>query len=115
MELADGYAWPMTTTLFLAPVVYPWYLLWMLPFVRSISALPIIVWSVGIIPTYYVWHLRRLGLPWAVPGWVMVLEYGSVALTSATLAFLHSREAGRTALLGNPMGARRHGPYDSPN
>jgi len=76
---SDAFAWPMAASLLCAPVVYPWYLLWVLPFLRSSSALPIIIWTVSIIPTYYVWHLRTLGRPWVVPGWVMMLEYGAMA------------------------------------
>jgi len=83
---SDAFAWPMAASLLCAPVVYPWYLLWLLPFVRSGSTLPIIVWTVSIIPTYYVWHLRTLGRPWLVPGWVMMLEYGSVAVAAAIIA-----------------------------
>src|SRR5258708_19176373 len=82
---SDAVAWPMAASLLCAPVVYPWYLLWLLPFVRSASALPIIIWTVSIIPTYYVWHLRTLGRPWIVPGWVMLLEYGSVAVVGAII------------------------------
>ena len=48
----DAFAWPMAASLLCAPVVYPWYLLWMLPFLRSASTLPIIIWTVSIIPTY---------------------------------------------------------------
>src|SRR5262249_21177405 len=33
---ADAFAWPIAASLLCAPVVYPWYLLWLLPFVRSI-------------------------------------------------------------------------------
>ena len=29
----DTFAWPMAASLLCAPVVYPWYLLWLLPFV----------------------------------------------------------------------------------
>ena len=88
----DGYssntfAWPMTATLLCAPVVYPWYLLWLLPFVRSVSTLPIIVWTISIIPTFYVWHLRTLGGRWVVPGWILLLEYGSVAVAAAIIEF----------------------------
>jgi len=91
-EASSAFAWPMAALLFCAPVVYPWYLLWLLPFLRSTSMLPLIIWTVSIIPTYVVWHLRTLGRPWAVPGWIMLLEYGSVA-TSATIIVLrrHTR------------------------
>jgi hypothetical protein len=56
-------------------------LLSLLPFLTSTSTVLIIVWSVSIIPTYVEWHLRNLGRPWgALPAWVMLLEYGSVAI-----------------------------------
>jgi alpha-1,6-mannosyltransferase len=80
---ADAFAWPMAGSLLCAPVVYPWYLLWMLPFLRSPSTLPIIIWTVSIIPTYVVWHLHLLGGPWLVPGWLTLIEYGSVAAAGA--------------------------------
>jgi len=84
---AESFAWPMAASLLCAPVVYPWYLLWLLPFVQSASAVPLIIWTVSIIPTYYVWHLRTLGRPWLVPGWIMLLEYGAVATAAAIIAF----------------------------
>jgi alpha-1,6-mannosyltransferase len=85
-ESSDVFAWPMTASLLCAPVVYPWYMLWLLPFIRSTSTVPIMVWTLSIIPTYYVWHLRTVGRPWLVPGWIMMLEYGSVAIAAATIA-----------------------------
>jgi hypothetical protein len=84
----DAFAWPMAASLLCAPVVYPWYLLWLLPFVRSKSTLPLVIWTVSIIPTYIVWHLRALGRPWVLPGWVLGLEYGSVAV-AAIIILLH--------------------------
>jgi len=83
---AEAFAWPMAASLFCAPVVYPWYLLWMLPFLRSTSTLPILVWTLSILPTYYVWHLRTVGRPWLVPDWIVILEYGSVAVAAAMIA-----------------------------
>jgi len=84
-ESLDAFAWPMAASLFCAPVVYPWYLLWLLPFLRSISTVPLIVWTLSIVPTYYVWHLRTVGRQWLVPDWIMLLEYGSVALVAAII------------------------------
>jgi hypothetical protein len=84
---AEAFAWPMAASLFCAPVVYPWYLLWMLPFLRSTSTLPILVWTLSIVPTYYVWHLRTVGRPWLVPDWIVILEYGSVAVAAAIIAW----------------------------
>ena len=91
---ADAFAWPMAASLLCAPVVYPWYLLWLLPFIRSTSTLPLVIWSVSIIPTYYVWHLRIIGRPWVVPEWIMLLEYGAVAIAAAIVIWLRfSRSA----------------------
>jgi hypothetical protein len=86
----DIFAWPMAATLLCAPVVFPWYLLWLLPFLLSPSTLLIIVWSVSIIPTYVMWHSRTLGRNWgALPGWVMLVEYGCVAIAGFVIALRH--------------------------
>jgi hypothetical protein len=82
----DTFAWPMAATLLCAPAVFPWYLLWLLPFLTSTSTLLIIIWTVSIIPVYVEWHLRALGRPWgALPGWVMLVEYGCVAAAAAII------------------------------
>jgi len=82
------FAWPMAVSLLCAPAVFPWYLLWLLPFLTSASTLLIIIWTVSIFPVYIQWHLRTLGHPWgALPDWVMLLEYGCVAAAGAILVF----------------------------
>jgi len=82
---SDAYAWPMAASLLCAPVVYPWYLLWLVPFLRSASTFPLVLWTLTIIPTYVVWHMRTLGHPWVLPSWVMPLEYGPAAIAAAIL------------------------------
>jgi alpha-1,6-mannosyltransferase len=83
----DQFAWPMAASLLCAPVVFPWYLLWLLPFLTTTSTLLIILWTVSIVPVYIMWHLRTLGRPWGtLPGWVMMLEYGCVAIGAAIIA-----------------------------
>jgi hypothetical protein len=80
----DAFAWPMAASLLCAPAVFPWYLLWLLPFLLSVSTLLVILWTVSIIPTYIQWHLRTIGRAWgALPVWVMLVEYGCVALAAA--------------------------------
>ena len=92
------FAWPIAVCLLFAPVVFPWYLLWLLPFLTSASTLLLIVWTVSIIPVYVQWHLRALGRPWgALPGWVMLVEYGCVAGASAIVAFRRIRQSHPTA------------------
>jgi hypothetical protein len=83
---SDAFPWPMAASLLCAPVIYPWYLLWLLPFIRSTSTVPIMIWTLSILPTYYVWHLRNVGQQWLVPDWIMLLEYGSVAIAAAIIA-----------------------------
>jgi alpha-1,6-mannosyltransferase len=90
----DQFVWPMAASLLCAPVVFPWYLLWLLPFLTSPSTLLIILWTVSIIPVYVQWHLRTLGRPWgALPVWVMVLEYGCVATVGTIMFFRRTRRA----------------------
>ena len=98
---ADAWAWPMAASLACAPVVYPWYLLWLLPFLRSISTLPLGVWTVSILSTYLVWYLRPLGHSWRVPGWVLLLEYGSVAMTAVILYIRQLARPARSAAAGD--------------
>jgi hypothetical protein len=81
------FVWPMAASLFCAPVVFPWYLLWLLPFLTSASTLLIILWTVSITPVYIMWHWRALGHPWgSLPGWVMMLEYGCLGIAAAIFA-----------------------------
>lgn len=88
---SDAFAWPMAASLLCAPVIYPWYLLWLLPFIRSKSTLPMVIWTVSILLTYYVWYLRAIGRLWLLPGWIMMLEYGSVAVAAIVLLRTHGR------------------------
>jgi hypothetical protein len=83
----EVFAWAMAASLLFAPAVFPWYLLWLLPFLTSASTMLLVFWTVSIIPVYVQWHLRTLGHPWgALPGWIMLLEYGSVALAAVMTA-----------------------------
>jgi alpha-1,6-mannosyltransferase len=93
------FAWPMAAALLCAPVIFPWYLLWLLPFLGSASTLLIVVWTVSIIPTYIMWHLRAQGRPWgSLPVWVMVLEYGCLAVTAAIIAVRRTSAISRLTL-----------------
>jgi alpha-1,6-mannosyltransferase len=100
---AEAFAWPMAASLFCAPVVYPWYLLWMLPFLRSTSTLPILVWTLSILPTYYVWHLRTVGRPWLVPDWIVILEYGSVVVAAAMIALRRTTRSAALQCSADPV------------
>lgn len=80
------FAWPMAVSLLCGPVVFPWYLLWLIPFLASASTFLILIWTLTIIPTYVMWHLSVVRGAWgALPGWVMLVEYGGVALAAAVI------------------------------
>ncbi len=90
----EAFAWPMAASLLCAPVVFPWYLLWLLPFLMSASTLPIIVWSVTITSTYVQWHLRALTGAWGpLPRPVMPLEYGCIAIAAGILLLRRIRRS----------------------
>jgi hypothetical protein len=96
----EVFAWPMAASLLCAPAVFPWYLLWLLPFLTSASTVPIVIWTVSIIPTYIMWHARTLGRPWGpLPTWVMLLEYGCVTLAAATLWLCRVKQSGPVSAL----------------
>lgn len=104
-----AFAWPMAASLLCAPVVYPWYLLWLLPFLRSASTVPMIVWTVSVIPVYYVWHLRTLAQPWRVPGWIMLLEYGAVAVAAGVIGMPGLAQPSRHDESGSKTAERENG------
>ncbi|HEY6376874.1 MAG TPA: glycosyltransferase family 87 protein [Edaphobacter sp.] len=90
----DVFAWPMAASLLCAPVVFPWYLLWLLPFLTSSSTLLISVWTVSIIPVYVMWYFRALGRPWgSLPSWVMLVEYGCVVAAGVIVGLCRVRRA----------------------
>ena len=96
------FAWPMAAALVCAPAVFPWYLLWLLPFLTSASTLLLSVWTVSIIPVYVQWHLRTLGHSWgALPGWVMLVEYGCVAIAGAMIWLRRGIEPGRAGAVSD--------------
>ena len=83
----SAWAWPMAAAIACAPVVYPWYLLYLMPFLLLPATLPLIVWSCTVLMTYAVWEIARGGGRWVVPGEILALEYGLAVLAAAGLAW----------------------------
>jgi hypothetical protein len=75
-----AWAWPMAIALLGAPVIYPWYLLYLTPFLFTRATIPLVVWTISVMPVYLVWHLARSGGRWAAPAAVMMLEYGALLI-----------------------------------
>jgi alpha-1,6-mannosyltransferase len=86
----EAWAWPMALSLAAAPVVYPWYLLYLSPFLLVRATLPLTVWSFTSFLTYVVWYQARNGGRWIVPGWAMTLEY-TLVLAAVVALVLNSR------------------------
>ena len=74
-----AWVWPMAASLLVMPVVYPWYLLWVTPFLTTSATRPLVAWTLGSLMTYVVWSSEIAGTGWVLPGWVVPLEYGLVA------------------------------------
>jgi hypothetical protein len=72
----QAWAWPMAAALLCAPLVYPWYLVWLAPFLVAAQTMPLAIWTVSILSTYVVWRLG--GVPWAMPVWALLVEYGAL-------------------------------------
>ena len=92
-----AWAWPMAIALAAAPVIYPWYLLYFTPFLFCVTTLPLVAWTITIIPTYIVWELAQHGARWVVPLPVMGWEYGIVLAAIGTLWWRRTRRAQQPA------------------
>ncbi len=97
-----AWAWPMATALLCAPVIYPWYLLYLTPFLFSSATLPLIAWTFTGPLAYVVWYYPVYRKPWVVPPLVMVVEYVVVAATALAV-----RVRGRSAPEVEPGEATR--------
>lgn len=70
------WAWPLAIALAGSPLVYPWYLVWLIPLATERATLPLLGWTLSVLPTYAVWYWAPTGAPWRVPPALLVLEYG---------------------------------------
>jgi glycosyl transferase family 87 len=62
--------------LLLSPNIFPWYAVWLLPFLACAPSVPWIVFT-GTVALAYTFFLQQ---PWAVPGWARVLELAPLVL-----------------------------------
>jgi hypothetical protein len=92
-----AWAWPMAAAILCAPVIYPWYLLSVTPFLFSSSTVPLMAWTVSALAVYEVWDRSRLGARWIVPVPVMAFEFGVLVVAAA--AWFRSRSRVQSAEL----------------
>ena len=96
----EAWAWPMALSLACAPVIYPWYLIYLTPFLFVRATLPLTVWAFTSFGTYIVWYQARNGGPWIVPAWVMAIEFG--LFIAATVALVVTNSRARALALWHP-------------
>jgi hypothetical protein len=84
------------------PTVYPWYLVWLTPFLSSLGTFPLVVWTLVSLGTYVVWASELSGMGWLLPTWIQILEYGLVAVAGLTVLVVYRVSSNRTiSLNGN--------------
>jgi hypothetical protein len=79
VDAPEAWAFPLATALAFAPTVYPWYLVCLAPFLFTPRALPLAVWTVASLATYFVVHVSATTGSWSLPAWVTIVEYGATA------------------------------------
>ena len=78
VDAPAAWAWPLAFVLLAAPAVYPWYLLWLAPFLAGGATWPLAVWTVSSLSTY-------LDLVIGMPRWAVAIEYGVVLAAAVPL------------------------------
>jgi hypothetical protein len=78
VDAPAAWAWPLAVVFLAAPAVYPWYLLWLTPFLTTGATWPLAVWTVSVLVTY-------LDLISGLPRWAIALEYGLVVAAALPL------------------------------
>jgi len=88
-----GWAWPMAVALACAPVIYPWYLLYLTPFLWTRATLPLLGWCFSGLTAYVVWDLSRHGGRWMVPAGVQAFELAVPIAVAIALSIEGRRRA----------------------
>lgn len=86
IQAPETWGWPMAGALLAAPMICPWYLVWLTPFLWNRWSAPLLAWSLSVLAVYLVWYLRSLDGSWIVPVPLLTLEYGAVAVAALWLA-----------------------------
>jgi hypothetical protein len=95
-----AWAWPMAIAVSCSPVIYPWYLLYLTPFLLTTGTIPLLVWTFAVQLVYVVWELVRHGGRWIVPTAVVAIEYTVVLLSLVLVAwFVRHRNQPRDAVV----------------
>jgi hypothetical protein len=91
-----AWGWPMAVAVAFAPVIYPWYLICLTPFLFSVLTVPLIAWTISALSVYEVWDLSRHGGRWITPASVMLFEFGVFVIAIAIVAVRYRRKPSRS-------------------
>ncbi|MBI2161938.1 MAG: DUF2029 domain-containing protein [Candidatus Rokubacteria bacterium] len=77
--LPEAAVWLVGGFVLLSPNIFPWYVLWLVPF---LALAPSVAWIAftGTVALAYTFFLQQ---PWAVPAWARVLEFAPLAAGAA--------------------------------
>ena len=89
-----AWAWPIAAAVVFMPAIYPWYLVWLTPFLTVTGTFPLAIWTVTSISTYAVWASELAGNGWNLPVSVELFEYSCV-VASAVGIYWVSRSPGQ--------------------
>ena len=89
-----AWAWPVAAAVALMPAIYPWYLVWLTPFLTVVGTFPLTIWTVMSISTYAVWASELSGKGWNLPLLVELFEYSCV-VASVIGAYWFLRSSGQ--------------------
>ena len=84
VDVVDAAAVYFLALFILAPVVHPWYLLWLLALLplrrRAFDAFGVaaLYWTVSVALAYTALHRQQVYGEWRVPGWFLLLQYAPV-------------------------------------
>lgn len=82
----EAWVWPMALALVASPVIYPWYLVWLIPFAIGRPAIPIRLWTLSVLVIYPAWHFRSPGNPLTVTPPLLLVQFIVPAAAAVIIA-----------------------------
>jgi alpha-1,6-mannosyltransferase len=88
LDSPEAWAWPVAATLLFAPSIFPWYLVWVTPFLFTPRNLPLAVWTVSSLAVYWPLPVRattmvEYGPVLGLGGWMLARSVGARRATGS--------------------------------
>nr|MCK5408130.1 hypothetical protein [Candidatus Krumholzibacteria bacterium] len=65
----------IATALLVAPTLYPWYIIWVIPFLCFYRNRAWILFTGIVFLSYWVWEISAVGVKWELPWSLLAVEY----------------------------------------